>query len=526
MSTAPTLPTRPLSQRVAPARRDLRSLLPGLLLGAAVALGVAARLHSPSALWLDEALSVGIARRPVPDLLEALRRDGSPPVYYLLLHAWTSLLGTSDVALRALSTLFSLATLPLVWLAGRRLGGPATARAALLLVAVSPFAVRYATETRMYALVQLLSAAGLLAVLRALERPSAARLLPVAVLSGLLALTHYWALFLLAATGALLLVLRRRGSPAAGRTLLALLAGGVLFVPWLPTFLFQVRRTGTPWAPTPHVVDLWYTVTAWSGGGAGRAVVLSLLLAGLVLLAVLGRPPRPGQVVLGTTPDRTALALLAASFGAVLLGLVAGMVLGAGYAPRYSSVAVVPGLLLAALGLRALPPRAARAALAVAAVAGLLGSLPQLQSTRRTQAEVTARAVTATLQPGDVVAYCPDQLGPAVSRLLPPGTDQVVYPTLGPPELVDWVDYAERNADASPEDVARQLATRTDGAVWLVSAGGYLTFGRQCDELAAALEDLRGEGVVVKRQSGRFDEQQAVTRYPSVRTDIDRLSSP
>ena len=41
------------------------------LLLLAVGLGAFARLRTGSGLWLDEALSVEIARRPVPDLLEA-----------------------------------------------------------------------------------------------------------------------------------------------------------------------------------------------------------------------------------------------------------------------------------------------------------------------------------------------------------------------------------------------------------------------------------------------------------------------
>ncbi|HEU0101876.1 MAG TPA: glycosyltransferase family 39 protein [Mycobacteriales bacterium] len=523
MSTAPTLPSRASAARVAPARRLAARLVSGrrtgrpawygrLLVALAVTLGVVARLYSPSALWLDEALSVGIARRPVPDLLQALRSDGSPPAYYVLLHLWIGVFGSSDLALRALSTVFSVAALPPIWLAGRRLGGPATGRAALLLLAVSPFAVRYATETRMYALVQLLAAAGLLALLRALERPTVARLLPVSLVSGLLALTHYWALFLLATTAGVLLVLALRGSRPAGRVLAALAAGGVLFLPWLPTFWFQVRRTGTPWAPPPHLVDVWYSVTSWAGGGTGPAVVLTLLLAGLALLALVGRTTA-GGVLLTARVDRTALLLLVGSAGTLAFGLLANMVVSAGYAPRYSSVALAPGLLLAALGLRVLPPRGQAAVLVLATVSGLLASLPQLSSTRRTQAAVTAELLRERLAPGDVVAYCPDQLGPAVSRLLPAGTDQVVYPSFAAPELVDWVDYAERNGDASPQDFANRLTTRTPGAVWLVSAGGYLTFGRQCDELAVALDRLRGDGVTYQGQSGSFDEQQAVRRY-------------
>ncbi len=260
------------------------------------------------------------------------------------------------------------------------------------------------------------------------------------------------------------------------------------------------------------LVDAWYTLTGWSGGGNGAAVVLTLLLAGLVVLALLGR--RTGSAVLLTgRPDRTALALLAVSLGTVLLGLVAAVLVGAGFAVRYSSVALVPGLLLAALGIRALPPRGRATVLALASVAGLLNALPQLTDTGRTQAAVTAAAVRRALAPGDVVAYCPDQLGPAVSRLLPPGTDQVVYPSFAPPELVDWVDYGERNAAASPSAFARELAGRTDGAVWLVSAGGYLTLGRQCEQVARVLESLRGEGVLISSRNGRYAEQQDVVRY-------------
>ena len=515
MTTAPPAPARsPARLPADPAPRRWRSAAP-VALALVVALGVAARLHSPSPLWLDEALSVGIARRPVPELLQALRRDGSPPLYYLLLHAWTGAFGTSDTAVRALSAVFSLACLPLVWLTGRRLGGRCTADAALLVLAVSPFAVRYATEARMYALVQLLVAAGLLALLRALERPSLARLAPVALVSGLLALTHYWALFALAvAAGVLALLARRDGDRAAGRTLAALVVGGLLFVPWLPAFAFQLAHTGAPWAAPAHLVDVYYSLTAWSGGGSGPAVLLTLVTLGLALLAVAGHAA-PGAVVLRRPLSRPALGLLAASVGPLLLGLVVAILVAGSFSPRYSSVSLVPGVLLVALGLRALPERGRWAAAALVAVCGLYGSLALLGSTSRTQAAVTAATLVPGLRAGDVVAYCPDQLGPAVSRLLPPGTAQVVYPTLAPPQLVDWVDYAERSAAASPAAFARALDARAGGAVWLVSGAGYRTLEGQCEQVREELEQLRGKGRVLQEEDPHYDERQDVRRYPA-----------
>jgi uncharacterized membrane protein len=54
----------------------------------AVIAGVVLRFTISSPLWLDEALSVNIASLPIGDIPEALRSDGHPPLYYLVLHGW------------------------------------------------------------------------------------------------------------------------------------------------------------------------------------------------------------------------------------------------------------------------------------------------------------------------------------------------------------------------------------------------------------------------------------------------------
>ena len=480
----------------------MRSTAPGRLvaaIGYTFLVGALAivRLHSGSALWLDEALSVNIARLPLPQLFTALRQDGSPPLYYLLLHGWIAVLGTGDNAVRALSTLFSLLALPAAYFVGRRLGDRSSTRrpsprssrayaglAAALVLAACPFAIRYATETRMYALVMLLTLLALLAVLRALQRPSLPRLAAVAAAAGLLALTHYWALFLLAAGEAVLLLFawRHRWCRPGVHVLLAVPCGGLLFLPWLPSFLFQARHTGTPWAPGPTWHDAVGTLRQWAGPGA-FGLALALLLAALALWA-LPRPP--------------AWQLLLVGLGALALGLVVSRVQGAGYALRYSAPAAAAVLLVPALGAARLGGRRGAAALAAVAVLGLGVAFfsPLLDS--RTQARATAALLRAHLHPGDLVVYCPDQLGPAVDRLLPPGTAEVVYPTMGAPQRVDWVDYAARNAAGSPSAFAATVNARTTGAVWLVRADGYRTFGNQCADLDQDLAALRGGRVVVQ----------------------------
>ena len=47
-----------------------------------------------ASLWMDEGLSIGIASQPFFDIPGVLRQDGSPPLYYLMLHVWMEVFGT------------------------------------------------------------------------------------------------------------------------------------------------------------------------------------------------------------------------------------------------------------------------------------------------------------------------------------------------------------------------------------------------------------------------------------------------
>ena len=479
---------------------------------AVVVAGVVLRFWTRSDLWLDEALTVNISQLAPHDIPGALARDGAPPLYYFLLHFWMKLFGSGDVAVRALSGVFGVASLPLVWLAGRRAGGARTAWAALLLLASSPFAVRYATEARMYSLVMLLVLAGYLALARALEEPSPLRLASVAAISGLLVLTHYWALYLLAVVGALLAGawLFTSAGRAARRCLVALAAGALLFVPWLPTFVFQLQHTGTPWAKRSTLID---PVTQWAGANGGPAVshtrpLLALVFLGLVTLGVFGRPLDGRRIELDLRARPAARLPAVVVVGTLGLGALVALVTSGAIHSRYSSVVFPVFLLLPALGISTLTDRTTRHwALALAVVLGLLSSASNVVI-NRTQAGEVAAAIERAAKPGDVIAYCPDQLGPAVSRLLPPVYDQVTFPNAGSPQFVDWVDYEERNRSANPRAFARLLDLRAGSAsLSLVSAPGYESLRRPCRELAKELRRIRPENSKVLPRENRYSER-------------------
>ena len=111
---------------------------------------------SGQSLGYDEGYSVALARQSLSAIAAQTAADIQPPLYYDLLHFWMQLFGTSEAAVRSLSLLFGLLTMPLLYALGRRLFGPATGLLAALLGAISPFWIWYAQEARNYTLVTFL----------------------------------------------------------------------------------------------------------------------------------------------------------------------------------------------------------------------------------------------------------------------------------------------------------------------------------------------------------------------------------
>jgi hypothetical protein len=116
-------------------------------------------------LWLDETFSVWLAAQPLGPMLAWIAQiDQHPPLYYILLHFWIAVAGDGPAAARLLSALLGTLTIPAIFFLGRRLLGPTAGLLAALILALSPFHVRFAQETRMYTLLMLNATLALLAL--------------------------------------------------------------------------------------------------------------------------------------------------------------------------------------------------------------------------------------------------------------------------------------------------------------------------------------------------------------------------
>lgn len=120
-------------------------------------------------MWLDETFSVWMASHNIGDMLQwIVKIDQHPPLYYFLLHHWIKLTSSSPYDARFLSVLFGAATIPVIYLIGKRMAGGVMGMAAAMILAFSPFHIYYAQEARMYTLLTFNAAVAVYALVRLL----------------------------------------------------------------------------------------------------------------------------------------------------------------------------------------------------------------------------------------------------------------------------------------------------------------------------------------------------------------------
>ncbi len=106
-------------------------------------------------LWRDEAFSFFMASQSIGEIIRTTAADFSPPLYYLVLHYWMQMLGTSEVAMRSLSLGFHLLTCYVLVQILIHVFRFSFARALIYfpLILTAPFLLFYGFEARMYAMV-------------------------------------------------------------------------------------------------------------------------------------------------------------------------------------------------------------------------------------------------------------------------------------------------------------------------------------------------------------------------------------
>jgi mannosyltransferase len=403
--------------------------------------------------WIDEGISVGLAHHHWSSIPGLLRQDGSPPAYYMLLGLWIRVFGDSERATHALSLVFGIACIPLAYLAARALFDRTTGLVCALLVALDPFLTYYAQETRMYELEAFLSLVIAYAYVEGIVR---GRRLWVAVLVPavtLLVYAHNWGLFVCLALAVATAVAAREhwrlfASAAVGVAL--------LYLPWVPTLLFQAQHTGAPWSTVPTLRDLVLAPTSVLGG---EGPYYALALVGGAALAAVVRS-RTGE------ERRVVLALATIGGVAIVAAFLASQVSPA-WTARYFAVVLGPAVILAARGL----VRAQRLGVVALVAVVFLWAFYSVRDDKENARQITA-ALAPYVHSGELIVSTHPEQVPVLRYYLGPGSRWAT--TLGPvrdPQVFDWRDAVTRLRDArARQTLDPLLATVPRGREFIVIA--------------------------------------------------------
>lgn len=480
----------------APATDDTRRAW--IWLALIVALGAALRLYGIGSdpFWLDEAHSANFTRLSFSELWswsEPFDR-GNPPGYIVLLKLWAQV-SRSDAWLRTFSALAGIATLPLVYLIGRRISTRRMGLVAAAFLAFSGYHIRFSQEARTYALMGLVAAMVMLAVAQLITQPDGDEADRVrggrpwrvreaglglrrpltwtdlawpayTIFAGTAFLLHVTGLGMAAAANLTVLVwwLTRTPKPPrfARNWILANLGVLLIWLAWIPGFLDQLQTiTERWWVPSPTLLSVaeggadliapsfgWDL--PWNGQTWGAAI---LLVVGLMAVAIGTRRLALGHRVL---------------IWAFLLTLPAIELLYSLRRPIFLTRTIIWVLIPLALGLALAALRPRRwwpATTALLLVISLLGAVAYHATNTKTAWDEAATLVAESAGPEDLVLIQPANAVVAfdhyADRL---GLDTSVY---GIPNRIPDREASGSTVVESDRDQVSRLAPNYE-EVWLI----------------------------------------------------------
>lgn len=406
--------------------------------------------------WMDEAITTGIASHSLSAIPGIMRHDGSPPLFYMLLHIWMSIFGSSEAATHSLPLVFGLLTIPVALWAGWSLFGLRAGLMAATLFAFNSFLTQYAQETRMYELMGLLGLIATAAFLHAFVFRRRKYLILFAVSVALMFYTHAWGIFFAAGSVIALVPVWLNSDDRRGivrDAVLALVGAFILYLPWVPNFIYQATHTAAPWDHSPR---LGAPVQISRDLLGGDRVTVALGLTAIIGLAGLftrrQRRTREGTIL---------WALIALAAGTLFLAWAASQITPA-WVSRYFAPVLASFLLLAAWGAsRTRIVGVVAIALSVLFVANVASYAPQYKSNMR---DVSGE-MTPLLHRGDLVIVGQPEETPLAWYYLPNGLHYAN--TIGPvtdPTYMNWVDALKRLQHANPRaTLDRELASLRPG---------------------------------------------------------------
>jgi len=319
---------------------------------------------SSKSFWLDEGFTAALAVEPfIQPIREMLHGQAAVymTLYFAIMHCWSLVGGSSEISMRLPSVIFATATVPLIYVLGAELVDRRVGLTAAILLSVNVSCIEYGQEARAYAMVGMLATLSSLLFVRCIKRGSREGYRGYFLAALLCSYAHLFGILVLLAQG-LSLFLFRTDRETRNRLMACVIVAAILSVP--PIVLSIIGDFGgMVWVPLTTVQAIIRVFAAFAGAcwgnptGAPSRILFSIYLA-IIGVAVVGASERERPVIgflLLSVLVPVAIDLLVSIFKPL-------------FVTRYLLIGLPFFVLLAAIGLMRIKPRAVMVLIAVSII--------------------------------------------------------------------------------------------------------------------------------------------------------------
>ena len=385
--------------RLAPRRWFVWAGLEALLAFALAMFRIDAR-----SIWYDEAVSVLASGSSLTEVEHVARTfDPNMSGYHAILNLWQRAFGDSETGLRSLSAVAIAAAVFVIVSLGRSLHDERTGLIAGLVLAVSPFFVRYGQEARSYALEVLVVTTATYLFVRVVDDDIAGGrawpALPYGAVAAFACYVHLYSVFVLVAHAVSLAFVDPARVPWQ-----RLRRSATLFAPLILPMLIWLALGPSEriqWISRPSPHDLYVVARDIFGGGVVAGVLGVLVLVTAVQCSESFARVRRSRAVWA---DGLAILWLATPF---VLSVLISFTIKPIFLDRYLIVCIPAVALLAATALARLRVRIVATCVLTVIVTGSLAAVDRNYGGHRTDWRDAITYFTAYATTNDGVVVCP-----------------------------------------------------------------------------------------------------------------------
>ncbi len=237
-----------------------------------------------ASIWLDEAQSLTQAQKSISEILTYTTKDQNAPLYFIMLHFWTGLFGNTEFSLRALSTLFSILTAPLIFVFARKYINLNTALFASMLFAFSDIHLYYAQEARSFSFIGFSCVVSFLLFksLHENDKKVYLKIFLLSLVNSAMVYAHYISVFIAISQFFIALIFIKTEKKFTKRIFLSCVLCVLLFLLWVGHIISNVPKEGVFWLSKPNFGSIKGIFISFSGNKVLTVIFMLILIAGIL----------------------------------------------------------------------------------------------------------------------------------------------------------------------------------------------------------------------------------------------------